>query len=131
MDAVSKFALFFYAYIYIVILTFCCICIYIYIQNKTKHRMSGFCVLLFGTMVYNEILSLESLGIYYPEKDLQESLLPSKSMKKKKKNNKRSASFSMLEETKDGGGNDDGDQNTEIVADDWFSPKLSHYQTKA
>ena len=86
MDAVSKFALFFYVYIYIyiVILTFCCIYVYIYIQNKTKNRMSGFCVLLFGTMVYNEILSLESLGIYYPEKDLQESLLPSKSMKKKK-----------------------------------------------
>ena len=86
--------------------------------------MSGFCVLLFGTMVYNEILSLESLGIYYPEKDLQESLLPSKSMKKKRRTNKRSASFSMLEETKYGGGNDDGDQNNEIVADDWFSPKV-------
>ncbi len=92
-------------------------------------QMSGFCVLLFGTMVYNEILSLESLGVYYPDKEMQESLLPSKSAKKN-----RSASFSMLKnnvnpESKDG--SHDGNKNSEIVADDWFSPKLSHYQTKA
>ena len=84
-------------------------------------QLSGFFVLLFGTMVYNEIVSLESLGLYYPPKEMQETLLPSKGTKRS------SASFSKRDDRKGG----TGDGNKEIVADDWFSPKLSHYQTKA
>lgn len=77
-------------------------------------QLSGFVVLLLGTMVYNEVVSLHSLGFYYPTEDeINATLLPHVSSKDS------STKYNTVNDT---------DEENIPVADDWFSPKLTHYQ---
>ena len=76
-------------------------------------QLSGFVVLLLGTMVYNEVVSLHSLGFYYPTEDeINATLLHHVS-------SKDSQQYNTVNDT---------DEENIPVADDWFSPKLTHYQ---
>ena len=77
-------------------------------------QLSGFCVAIWDDGI--QWCLMESLELYYP-KEMQEALLPLQAQTGARHHFKR--------DYREGG---TGDENKEIVADDWFSPKLSHYQ---
>ena len=86
-------------------------------QSFSWLQLVGFVVLLSGTMVYNEIVLIP--GLYYPEPTAEEL--------KQRRNSVSllgaAAAQTLADPLMDG----NGETPTSPKADEWFSPKLTHY----